>query len=241
MQEQPTPEQIEQQCIFCQIANGKVESKKVYEDDKVTAVLDINPAAPGHILLLPKKHVSVMPQMDEELVGHIGMVSKQLSQALIKALQVEGTSIFAANGAAAGQRAPHFMLHIIPRKQGDNINLQLPTIRLSKADMNAIVQKIAPGIKKQFGVNPLEYSAKTIADKEVLKKEETEKEKAEEEKEVEKEIKKEEETEKEQEKREETNKENNEENKEEAEKEKEETEEEKISLDDISKFLAGEK
>ncbi|OYT32640.1 hypothetical protein B6U93_01125, partial [Candidatus Woesearchaeota archaeon ex4484_78] len=63
------------------------------------------------------------------------------------------------------------MLHIIPRKQGDNINLQLPTIRLSKADMNAIVQKIAPGIKKQFGVNPLEYSAKTIADKEVLKKE----------------------------------------------------------------------
>ncbi len=174
--EQPTEQQMEQQCIFCQIANGKVESKKIYEDDKVMAVLDIHPAEPGHILVIPKKHVSIMPQMDEELVGHIGMISKQLSHCLITALAIEGTSIFVANGAAAGQKAPHFMLHIIPRKQGDGISLQLPAVQLSNTDMNQIVQKISPGIQKQFGVDPAKFGAKVVPDKEVLSKKEEKKE-----------------------------------------------------------------
>ena len=83
----------EDQCIFCHIAQGNIPAKKVYADDKVIAVLDINPVVPGHILLLPKEHIAVMPQMKDELVAHIGMVSKQLSAALIRSMKVEGTSM----------------------------------------------------------------------------------------------------------------------------------------------------
>ncbi len=144
----------EQQCIFCHIASGKIPAKKVFEDDKVSAVLDINPATPGHVLVIPKQHVSIMPQMSEELIAHIGMVSKQLSHALIRALKVDGTSIFVANGVAAGQRAPHFLLHVIPRRKDDGVSLDLPRAKIDDKMMQQVFEKLAPSIAKQFGVEP---------------------------------------------------------------------------------------
>ena len=149
--EQTTPEQARQQCIFCQIADGKVAAKKIYEDDKVLAVLDINPANPGHILLLPKEHIAIMPQMDDDLTGYMGIIAKQLSQVLLRALQAQGTTIFVANGTAAGQRAPHFMIHIIPRMDDDKIGL-IP--KLKKQDQETILQvhqALYEGIKKVLG------------------------------------------------------------------------------------------
>ena len=60
-----SPEEIQelqkQQCIFCHIVSGKVASRKVYEDDSVIAILDIHPANPGHVLLLPKEPVCSTP------------------------------------------------------------------------------------------------------------------------------------------------------------------------------------
>ncbi|HLC88842.1 MAG TPA: HIT family protein, partial [Candidatus Nanoarchaeia archaeon] len=119
-----SPEELQefqkQQCIFCQIISGKVPAKKVYEDDQCIAILDINPAAKGHLLLLPKEHYAIMPQIPEPILAHLSVVSKHLSQLLLKSLKVDGTTIFVANGLAAGQKAQHFMIHIIPRKEDDN-------------------------------------------------------------------------------------------------------------------------
>ncbi len=144
----------EEQCVFCHIASGKIPAKKVYEDDKVAAVLDINPATPGHILLVPKQHASIMPQMSEEVVAHIGMIAKQLSHALIRALKIDGTSIFAANGVAAGQRAPHFLLHVIPRSQNDGVGLQPSQIKLDEKTMRDVFNKLNAATAKQFGIEP---------------------------------------------------------------------------------------
>ncbi|MBT3835882.1 HIT domain-containing protein [Candidatus Woesearchaeota archaeon] len=120
-----SPEEIadlqKQQCIFCQIVQGKVPSKKVYEDDTCIAILDIQPATKGHLLLIPKEHYAIMPQVPDEVLQHLFKTSKRLSQALLRGLKVGGTSIFMANGQAAGQRALHFMIHLIPRKDGDKI------------------------------------------------------------------------------------------------------------------------
>lgn len=143
----------EQQCIFCHIASGKVPAKKVFEDDKVVAVLDINPAAQGHVLVLPKKHAAVMPQLEDDIVVHLGMIAKQLSMAVIRGMNAEGTTIFTANGVAAGQRAPHFLLHIIPRKKGDGLELDLPVSKIDQNVMSAVLGKLAPGVKKHFGVD----------------------------------------------------------------------------------------
>jgi len=150
-----TPEQMaalaKQQCIFCQIASGKVASKKVYEDEHVVAVLDINPANPGHILLITKEHYVVMPQIPDDVVAHIGMVTKGLSHALLRALKAQGTTIFVANGVTAGQRAQHFMLHIIPRIEKDGVGIDIPEHQISDSDYKKIHTALKKGIAKVMG------------------------------------------------------------------------------------------
>jgi len=152
-----SPEQLQelqkQNCIFCHIISGKVASKKIYEDDKVLAILDINPANPGHILLLTKEHYQIMPQIPDDEISHIFMVAKAISHACLKALKVHGTNIFIANGTLAGQKASHFMLHIIPRMNTDGIKI----FDLSEKDIpDDISEQIRAGltnkINELFGI-----------------------------------------------------------------------------------------
>jgi histidine triad (HIT) family protein len=120
-----TPDEIaklqKQQCIFCQIISGKVPSKKIYEDDSSVAILDINPATKGHVLLFPKDHYSIMSQVPDDVLGDLNLVSRNISQAMLRCLGASGTNMFVANGLVAGQRAQHFMIHIIPRKDSDKL------------------------------------------------------------------------------------------------------------------------
>jgi len=146
-----SPEELKEfqkkQCIFCQIIAGKVQSRKVYEDEHVLAILDVNPANPGHILIMPREHYSIMPQIPSDEVGHIFLVTKALSNASLRALEVQGSNIVVANGVAAGQRAQHFMVHLIPRKDNDDINFQIPQKTLSEEEL----QKIKYALSESLG------------------------------------------------------------------------------------------
>lgn len=154
-----SPEQIaklqKQNCIFCHIVEGRVASKKVYEDENVLAVLDINPANPGHMLLLPKEHYLIMPQVPDDVTAHTFMVAKALSLLTLRAIKAKGNTILIANGAAAGQRAPHFMVHIMPRAEGDGINFRLMEKRMGDDEhrklKGLITQKLNDilGVKKE--------------------------------------------------------------------------------------------
>ena len=152
-----SPEELaafqKQNCIFCQIISGNVPSRVVYKDDHVTALLDINPAAEGHLLVLPNEHYAVMPQIPEELLNHLSLIVKGLSHTCIKALGVEGTSIFAANGAAAGQRASHFMFHIIPRKEKDGVPLQLKQHEITKEQLETLRKQLTTLFGKKEAKN----------------------------------------------------------------------------------------
>ena len=145
-----SPEELKEfqkkQCIFCQIIGGKVQSKKVYDDETVIAVLDVNPANPGHILIMPKEHYSIMPQIPEEEIGHIFLVAKSLSNTSLRALEVQGSNIIVANGVVAGQRAQHFMVHLIPRKENDNLNFQVPQKTISEQELQKIRKTLADSL-----------------------------------------------------------------------------------------------
>ena len=152
---QMSPEELKEfqkkNCIFCQIISGQVSSKKIYEDDICLAILDINPANPGHILLLPKEHYAIMPLIPADELKHMSMVAKALSHVLLKVLKVGGTTIFIANGAIAGQRAQHFMLHIISRKEGDGLKFDIPKKKLAKSQMNEVRKRLKERIDVIFG------------------------------------------------------------------------------------------
>ncbi len=109
------------QCIFCKIIKGEVPSKKVYEDEHILAILDINPATKGHLLVMPKEHYPIMPLIPEDIFKHLFAKARKLDKAVQEALLCHQTTIFIANGGAAGQQSSHFMMHIIPREGSDGL------------------------------------------------------------------------------------------------------------------------
>lgn len=108
-------------CIFCRIARGEAPADIVYEDDKAMAFMDINPATPGHTLLIPKAHFRNIFDLDEEVAAHLMKVAVKLAPAIREAMQADGLNILNANEPAAFQSIFHFHLHLIPRTFGDGI------------------------------------------------------------------------------------------------------------------------
>jgi histidine triad (HIT) family protein len=101
-------------CLFCKIIAGDIPSTNVYRDEQVTAFRDINPAAPTHILILPNKHidsVNVLISDDEQLIGHLFIVAKQL--AAQEGFAENGYRLIINTGPEAGQTVFHVHLHLL--------------------------------------------------------------------------------------------------------------------------------
>lgn len=102
-------------CIFCKIVNGEIPSKKVFEDEFVTAFLDISQVTPGHTLLVPKKHVKDLFSYDEELAEKTFRVLPELARAVKESTSANGLNIVMNNGTVADQSVFHSHIHLIPR------------------------------------------------------------------------------------------------------------------------------
>ena len=110
-------------CLFCKIIKGEIPSTKVYEDDEILAFKDINPAAPIHILVIPKKHIASLAHMekeDEAIVGNIyGVINKIAEE---KGFKESGYRVIVNCGKDAGQEVMHLHFHILAgAKFGDKI------------------------------------------------------------------------------------------------------------------------
>ncbi len=101
-------------CIFCKIIEKKVPSKILYEDALSTAFEDLNPQAPVHILIVPKKHIADIHSIieaDKELIGHLFVVASKI--AAQKGLDKTGYRMVINNGPGAGQTVFHIHLHLL--------------------------------------------------------------------------------------------------------------------------------
>ena len=112
-----------EECIFCKIIKGEIPSNKVYEDDDVLAFHDINPAAPIHILVIPKKHITKLTDLkveDEALIGKIYTAINKIAKQ--EGFENEGFRVIANCGKDAGQEVMHIHFHILGgKKLGDKI------------------------------------------------------------------------------------------------------------------------
>ena len=109
--------------IFCKIIKGEKKKKKVYEDEEILAFYDINPAAPIHILVIPKKHIDCIAHLnkeDEVLVGKIyGVINKIAEE---KGFKEQGFRVIVNSGKDGGQEVMHLHFHILAgRKLGEKI------------------------------------------------------------------------------------------------------------------------
>ena len=105
-------------CIFCKIIDGEIPSTKVYEDDKVVAFNDINPVAPMHVLVIPKKHYESILEIDDndmDIIGHIHKVIKQIVTE--KGYDKTGFRIINNCGDDGCQEVKHIHFHILAGKK----------------------------------------------------------------------------------------------------------------------------
>ena len=129
-------------CIICGIISNSIPSKKVYEDELVMAVLDVNGANPGHCFVMPKKHHPIFEQVPDNEVARIFQVSNKISTAIFESLGAQGTNLFVTNGISAGQTVAHFAVNVIPRKENDGISLQWQPKQLSEEEMSTVELKL---------------------------------------------------------------------------------------------------
>ena len=100
-------------CLFCKIIAGKIPAKKVYEDDKVFVIEDINPQAPTHVLILPKKHiegVNTAQLEDAEIIGYSQLVAAKLGR--MRGIENGYRTVYNV-GPDSGQSVFHLHLHLI--------------------------------------------------------------------------------------------------------------------------------
>ena len=152
------------QCPFCSMVEGKIQVRKVYEDDKVMAILDINPANLGHTLVFPKQHAKVFKELNESLVQHCFFIANKISIAMNDGLKAEGTNIFVANGVVAGQTAPHVLINVIPRFTGDKVQFGWSPKKADDKEMDKVLEIIKAKIPREKPVINIKKDNSKIKD-----------------------------------------------------------------------------
>jgi histidine triad (HIT) family protein len=128
--------------IFTKIINGEIPAYKIAEDDFFLAFLDINPLAKGHTLVIPKKEVDYIFDLDDTLYAGIFAFSKKVAKAIKASVKCERIGV-----AVIGLEVPHAHIHLVPINHVGDINFSAPRVQLSKDDFLEIAEKIKENFK----------------------------------------------------------------------------------------------
>ena len=124
-------------CVFCKIASGEFSSHKIYEDEKVLAILDLSQATVGHTLVMPKQHFENIFELDEETSKHLFNVVRKISTHYKETNpNIKGINLLNNNGSIAGQTVMHYHMHILPRYENDDLeNMKFTEHKLDLAQI----------------------------------------------------------------------------------------------------------
>lgn len=114
------------ECVFCRIIAGQIPSTRVYEDEHTLAFMDIGHVNPGHVLVAVKKHAENLYALEEAQAAAVARASVRVARAIREAFAPPGLSVYQANGRPAGQTVFHYHVHLLPRHEGDGMELTWP-------------------------------------------------------------------------------------------------------------------
>ncbi len=163
-------------CIFCKIATGEIPSKKIYEDQKFLAFLDVNPRAVGHCLVIPKRHVATLSDLPQEDAGPMFQIVQHLAKTITERLGAKGYNIGSNNGEAAGQAVAHLHIHIIARYDTDKHKAGFEAAFQVNEDAKKDIDKTLSAITHGSILPPVKTISSPTKEPEVAKEEESGKE-----------------------------------------------------------------
>lgn len=138
-----------QQCPFCSMAEGKIPVIKVYEDLEILAILDINPANPGHTLVFTKKHNATLNDLNPYESDRLFTAANKIAKAMAKGINAKGVNMYIASGPAAGQTAPHLLINIIPRFENDGLRFGWQPKKMAEEQMASIAKSISSNFEEE--------------------------------------------------------------------------------------------
>ena len=125
-------------CIFCKIVSGEEPSVKLYADHDTIAFMDKYPANDGHCLVIPRTHYETVFEMPPEEFAAVARTVVKIAAGVQRGLQPDGLNLVQANGPIAGQSVMHVHVHVLPRRQDDNLLINWS--RLEEGDPARIVE-----------------------------------------------------------------------------------------------------
>jgi histidine triad (HIT) family protein len=110
-------------CLFCGIVAGSIASETIDSDERTVAFMDINPATPGHALVVPREHSADLLEIGEEDLTATVLAAQRLARRMKDVLDADGINLINACGSAAWQTVFHFHIHVVPRYEDDPLKL----------------------------------------------------------------------------------------------------------------------
>jgi histidine triad (HIT) family protein len=111
----------EADCVFCRIVAGEAEASIAYEDEATVAFMDLRQFHPGHTLVVPRRHVRDIYELDDATGAALIAAVSRVARAVRDAFAPDGINIWQSTGAAAGQEVFHLHAHVLPRWEGDGL------------------------------------------------------------------------------------------------------------------------
>jgi histidine triad (HIT) family protein len=129
-------------CIFCKISKDEIPSQSIFENSKIKVIVDRYPANKGHILIVPKQHIENIFDIDPAYAGRLFELAAKMATVVKNTFNCENINIVQNNGPLAGQTVNHFHIHIIPRFEGDNVNVSWPQMEMTEEEFKAIAAEL---------------------------------------------------------------------------------------------------
>jgi histidine triad (HIT) family protein len=129
-------------CIFCKVLSGEIPSEQIYEDDHAVSVMDINPWTRGHAVVFPRKHATNLFEIDDDELEHVAVAAKRVATKMRDTLDCDGINLLQSNGRAAWQTIFHLHVHVIPRYDGDPLQLPIRPEPATPEELAAVAKEI---------------------------------------------------------------------------------------------------
>ncbi|MES2795744.1 MAG: HIT family protein [Bacteroidota bacterium] len=123
--------------IFTKIINGEIPSYKIAENEQFLAILDAFPLVKGHVLVVPKKEIDYIFDLDNQLLSDLFLFAKSIAPALKKAVPCKRIGL-----SVIGLEVPHAHVHMVPMNSANDLNFTLPKIKVEASEMENICKKI---------------------------------------------------------------------------------------------------
>ena len=136
----PSTSELGQTCLFCDIVQDPTQSERIFEDNMCLAIMDIHPVNEGHLLIIPKKHVTLFSENMQKISLHVASVAYSISRFLKETMQSKGIILLQSNGCGA---IDHMHIHVIPRGINDNVDLSWDRTETSRENIAQFARELS--------------------------------------------------------------------------------------------------